>query len=357
MRNRIRNYGHWNFHVVVALVFVALTAHSARAAAVIGQPYQLQVSNTPVNDVKQAFRQPDTIPFPPDNLYTPEKFRLGRALFFDPRLSRSGAFSCSSCHSPALAFGDAASRSIGANHTVSAHRSPSIINVAWNDTTMWDGRFESLETQALAVLAAPGVLDTSVVQAAEQLTAISGYRQMFEAAFPGRPIDGTTIGQAIATYERTVVSKPASFDAWIAGDETAISGAAKNGFAVFTGKAHCAVCHSGPNLTDNGFHDIGLTGSDIGRGRLFPTVPTMQFAYKTPGLREIDRRAPYMHDGSLPTLSTVVEYYDSGGLVRTSGVSAIQPLDLTSAEKADLVAFLQTLSSPSRSASPSGLPR
>jgi cytochrome c peroxidase len=154
-----------------------------------------------------------------------------------------------------------------------------------------------------------------------------------------------TLAQAIATYERTVVSERAPFDAWIEGNEKAISEEAKRGFAVFNGKAQCAACHEGWNFTNEGFQDIGLPSTDVGRGEYLPGVIKMQHAFKTPGLREITRRGPFMHDGSLATLEAVIDHYDHAGVDRPSRSDLMRPLELTAQDKTDLIAFLKTLTS------------
>jgi cytochrome c peroxidase len=178
-----------------------------------------------------------------------------------------------------------------------------------------------------------------------RLATIPEYKPMFEATFPGEGMSPKTLAKAIATYERTIVSERAPFDAWIEGDEKAISEEAKRGFVVFNGKAQCAACHEGWNFTNDGFQDIGLPSQDIGRGEYLPGVIKMKHAFKTPGLREIARRSPYMHDGSLATLEAVVEHYDHGGVERESRSDLMKPLGLSAQEKADLVAFMKTLSS------------
>jgi cytochrome c peroxidase len=155
-----------------------------------------------------------------------------------------------------------------------------------------------------------------------------------------------TLAKAIATYERTIVSEWAPFDAWIGGDEKAISDEAKRGFEVFNGKAQCSSCHEGWNFTNEGFQDIGLPSEDVGRGKFLPDIVKMQHAFKTPSLREITRRSPYMHDGSLATLEQVVDHYDGGGVDRPSRSDLMRPLHLTAQEKSDLVAFMKSLTSP-----------
>src|SRR5262249_37542675 len=151
-----------------------------------------------------------------------------------------------------------------------------------------------------------------------RLKNIPEYPPMFTAAFPNTGITAEAIAKPIATYERTVVSGRAPFDAWIEGDEKAVSAEAVRGFMSFNLNAQCSSCHSGGNFTDDSFHDIGLPGDDMGRGKFLPDVVKMHRAFKTPGLREITRRGPYMRDGSVATLEAVIEHYDNGGIDRPS---------------------------------------
>jgi cytochrome c peroxidase len=191
-----------------------------------------------------------------------------------------------------------------------------------------------------------------------RLSAIPGYLELFELAFGEREVTRRKIELALATFERTITARNSPFDRWIAGDNNAIGLAAKRGFQVFTGKGHCSACHSGPSLTDGSFHDIGTAkNDDIGRGRLFLTSVKLQYAFKTPTLRDVARRAPYMHDGSIATLEEVITLYDQGGIDRPSRSPLIGPLSLTADEKTDLLAFLQTLSESASSATVPILPR
>jgi cytochrome c peroxidase len=308
------------------------------------------VGSLPTNEARSTWRpkyvRPSTIPFPADNAYTKDRALLGKTLFFDPRLSRSHATSCASCHNPGFAWGDALPKGIGFGMKQLGRHSPTILNTAWADLLFWDGRADSLEAQALGPIASPGEMNMPLEQLIETVNNIPGYKPLFERAYPGAPIDAKTIARAIATFERTVVSAPAPFDKWVEGDRSAISGEAKRGFDVFNGKARCAQCHSGWNFTDNGFHDIGIKGDDRGRGAKLP-LEAMQYAFKTPTLRNADLRAPYMHDGSEVDLAQVIAFYDKGGdEKRPSLDSDIIPLHLSESEKHDLLAFLKTLTSP-----------
>ena len=168
---------------------------------------------------------------------------------------------------------------------------------------------------------------------------------LFDQAFPGQPISGETIGKAIATFERTIVSDIAPFDRWVAGKENAISPSAKRGFVLFNEKAACVKCHTGWNFTNGSYADTGLPSTDEGRGK-FENNKYLKFTFKTPTLRNISRRHYYMHDGSLTSLRDVVEDYDVGGRVKRDDFQLfLKPLKLTEQEKSDLLSFLETLTS------------
>jgi cytochrome c peroxidase len=297
-------------------------------------------------ELMQLYQRPESIPFPTANPYSEAKDKLGRLLFFDPILSGSRNVSCASCHNPGLAWADG--RKLAAAAGQMELHTPTLIDVAWVPVLGWDGKYRTLESVAFGPLLSPLNMNNTEPQIIGRLEAIPGYVQAFAKAFP----DGKTeakitrphIEQAIATFERTILATRAPFDRWIAGDETAISEAAKHGFDLFNGKAACADCHQGPSFTDFSFHDIGIArADDIGRARLFPTSLKLQHAFKVPTLRDVARRAPFMHDGSLPTLEAVVDEYNTGGIDRPSRSSLIHPLGLTEDEKRDLIAFLNTL--------------
>lgn len=185
------------------------------------------------------------------------------------------------------------------------------------------------------------------------------YAVAFTAAFPAErdPVTLDNLAKALATFERGIVSAQAPFDAWIAGDEAAISETAKRGFMLFNGKAKCAACHSGWRFSDGSFHDTGLDDPDEGRGKFLSGMVVMQNAFKTVGLRNIARRAPFMHNGSLKTLGDVVDFYNDRFVRRESLSDEIKPLNLTSDEKADLLAFLDTLTSDDPPVAIPNLPR
>lgn len=334
--------------VAIATIGLFGLASKSFGAAVIGETRKVgieQKAPAGVDTMKALYRRPTSIPFPKDNPYTPQKLVLGKKLYFDTRISVSSAQSCASCHSPAFGWADGLPVGVGFGMAQLGRHSPTIINAAWGAIFMWDGRLANLEEQALGPIQSPGEMNMPIDKLIERLNTIPEYKPLFAAAFPGEAISPKTLAKAIATYERTVVSQRAPFDDWIEGNEKAISEEAKRGFALFNTKAKCSSCHEGWNFTNDGFQDIGLPSDDIGRGKFVPGVVKMEHAFKTPGLREIGRRSPYMHDGSLTTLAQVVDHYDHGGVERPSRSDLMAPLGLTAQEKADLVAFLNTLNS------------
>jgi cytochrome c peroxidase len=296
--------------------------------------------------LKAKFRWPATVPFPSDNPYSDEKRTLGEALFNDPRLSASGTISCAACHDRGKGFADGRERSIGAGKRPLARHTPTLWNLAWAAHVFWDGRARSLEEQVAGPMESLDEMGQSMAVAVRRLTEDAALMAAFAKAFPETPeISRETVAKAIAAYERTLVSPPTRFDRWIEGDTSALGAGEIAGFRLFTGKAGCANCHSGFALTDYGFHDIGLPDEDRGRGAVL-RLEAAEHAFKTPGLREIGRSAPYMHDGSLKSLDQVIRHYARGIVRRPTLSKDLRPrIALTARERADLLAFLGTLDS------------
>ena len=279
-------------------------------------------------------------------------------LFFDPLLSRSQTRACATCHNPSLSWSDGLPRAVGEDPKGLPIRSPTLIDVAFFEPLGWDGKFKSLESVAFGPILNPANMNMTEPELIARLSAIPGYVDAFTSAFGDGAITRPRIEASLATFERSIVAGEAPFDRWIKGDDSAISAAAQEGFRLFTGKARCASCHSGPSFSDGSFQDIGTAKDhDIGRGRFFPTSAKLRFAFKTPTLRDVARRAPYMHDGSVATLDDVIELYNKGGVDRPSRSPDIKPLSLTAREKYDLIAFLQTLTASSPVPAGPRLPR
>lgn len=283
------------------------------------------------------------VKIPADNPMSEEKIALGKQLYFDPRLSVDNTISCASCHDPAKGWSNGEQFATGIKGQKGGRNSPTVLNAAYNRFQFWDGRSGSLEEQALGPIQNPIEMGENIDNVVKKLNAIEGYKQQFQKVF-GTDATADGIAKAIAAYERTVLTGNAPYDKFKAGDESALSESAHRGMKLFFGKASCSSCHTGSNFTDNAFHNIGVGTEaetpDIGRAEL-SKLSGDTGSFKTAGLRDIARSAPYMHDGSLKTLEEVVDYYNKGGVPNNHLDEEIFPLKLTDEEKRDLVTFLK----------------
>jgi cytochrome c peroxidase len=287
------------------------------------------------------------VPFPEDNPPTRGKVDLGRQLFFDPRLSSNESISCGSCHIPEQAFTDneTTSRSLGGNK--GTRNTPTVINAAFQPYQFWDGRASSLEDQALLPLENPGEMGSSIPSVLDRLNQAPQYRDAFRRVF-GSSATRQNLAQALASFERTILSGNSAYDQYVAGHATALSPKAAEGMKLFEGKAHCRLCHQGYNFSDGVFHNLGVGWdgtrfADEGRRAVTGIVKDLG-AFKTPTLRQVAQTAPFMHDGSLANLEAVVDFYDRGGQPNPHLDPLVQPLRLTAEEKEALVEFLRSLS-------------
>lgn len=293
--------------------------------------------------LSQTFEE---LPEPPK----PETVRLGRWLFYDKRLSKDGTVACATCHRPENAFSEPTPVSTGIAGQKGGRKAPSFTNQAWTiyPNFFWDGRADSLEAQAVGPIANPiemGHTHEAVVAALQQ----TSYTKYFQQAFGSPEITIQKVAKAIADYERTRVSGNSVADKMADGDETAGNEQIKQGKALFFGKAECNQCHLGQNFTDSLFHNLGIgwdeskkAFKDEGRSAISKKKEDTG-AFKTPGLRDITKHAPYMHDGSIATLKEVVQHYNKGGNKNPYLSPKIRPLNLTDAEVDAVVAFMQAL--------------
>jgi cytochrome c peroxidase len=292
------------------------------------------------------------ITWPSDNPYSLEKVQLGKLLYFDKRLSADGTIACATCHDPKFAFTDGAPVSTGIRGQKGGRSAPTVINRAWSLAQFWDGRAPTLEAQALGPMENPIEMGNTHTAIAERVRGIPGYQPLFEAAFRNDAEKGTDVvtiervAKAITTFERTVMSGNSPYDRWKAGQRGAMTATAVRGYHVFR-QAQCDACHEGANFTSNMYANIGIgidkPEPDVGRHEVTKD-PADWGAFKTPTLREVEHTGPYMHDGSLKTLEEVVDYYDKGGTANRNLDSHIKQRHLTAQQKADLVAFLKSLS-------------
>ena len=287
------------------------------------------------------------VPAPDANPLTREKVELGRRLFFWPGLSRDRTLSCGGCHQPERAFTDGRAGAVGVRGQVSARRTPPILNRAWGRSFFWDGRAPTLEDQVLQPIVNPREMDLKLEEIAPRVRADRALALGMRAVF-GREAETADVAQALASYVRSILAGGSPYDRYVAGNRGALTPVQRQGLLLFRGKANCVACHLGPNLTDEAFHNTGTGWRDGGwrdNGRYDVTGEEAdRGAFKTPGLREVARVAPYMHDGSLGTLEEVVDFYDQGGRANPNLDPEMRKLDLTAGEKRALVEFLQSLS-------------
>jgi cytochrome c peroxidase len=298
--------------------------------------------------------------FPSDNPPREAVVTLGRKLFFDKRLSRKNTVSCATCHDPNYGFADRHSVSVGSEGRSGSRNSPSVLNSAFVEPLMWDGKPKTLEGQSFLPFESREELDLPVNEAVAKLKR-QGYAEEFKAVF-GREINRDDLSKALANYQRSLLAGNSPFDRFLfLKDEKAVPEAAKRGFETFL-RVKCDECHlvMTPGLhpfglkmalfTDNKFHNLGVgtDGTQPDPGRYAVTgVPSDWGAFKTPNLRNVALTAPYFHDGSATTLMQVIEHYERGGKANKYLDRAIRPLVLTPEEKQDLVAFLESLTSSS----------
>jgi cytochrome c peroxidase len=283
---------------------------------------------------------------------------LGQRLFFDGRLSRSGTTACASCHQPDYAFAEPRRASISDNGGRGRRNAPSLINVGFLPILMWDGRFRTLEQQALGPFDR-GEMGISVEQAVYRLNADPDYVHLFHRAF-GLPPTADGMARALAAFQRTLVSGESRIEHFLrTGDSTVLSSLERDGLTIFDTRAACSSCHhlGAPGahfwdhapllLSDFRFHNLGIgyeSGqfTDLGRYAVSRNERDLG-AFRTPSLRNLARTGPYMHDGSLTTLEDVVAFYDAGGRPNPNLSPLIRPLFLSDYERAALVAFLRAL--------------
>jgi cytochrome c peroxidase len=321
---------------------LALALGVATLAAVTA-PSPTAAEGRALSLLKQAYAPPLGVPFPDDNPYSPAKQELGRRLFHEPALSGDGSFACATCHDPGRGFTDGLRLGHGVPGQELPRHTPTLWNLAWAPALFWDGHADSLEHQARGPIENPIEMAQPLAQGVAKLAADPAWRQSFAGAFSEAPtVDESNLLAALATYERTLVSPPTRFDRWVGGDRAALAAAEIQGFLLFNGKAGCAACHAGWAFTDHAFHDIGLPGIDPGRGRAIG-LPAADHAFKTPGLRELARTAPYMHDGRFATLDEVLDHYAGGIVDRPTLSPDLRRLVLTATERSQLLAFLATL--------------
>ena len=311
-------------------------------------------------DIEPLAALPEQPDFPANNPFSEAKAALGKRLFFDPRLSASNQIACASCHDPSLGWADGRHKAVGQDRQIGPMNTPTVLNAGFKNRLFWDGRAPDLETQVRASWSNPIEMAADPVQAARQLGSVSGYAPLFAEAYGDSEVTVARIEQAIATFMRTLNTPNTRFDRFMRGERDTFTVAEIRGLDLFRGKANCVRCHNGALLSDGEFHHLGTSVHGIGNylGRYRETgAPEDVGAFQTPGLRNIGRTAPYMHNGFGEgiDLRSLLALYNMGWwqnappgektrdvpLARLSPL--IEPLGLTADDMDDLEAFLRTL--------------
>lgn len=341
-------------------------AEYEKQAAELREIYSNPPSEWPKPDLDEGIEHRELgklppVTYPADNPYSKAKADLGKTLFFDARLSGSGQMACVSCHDSDLGWGDGRTVSFGHKVQSLKRNSPSIFNSAYGTSFFWDGRAASLEEQSMMPIAAQDEMHSSPEDAAQRIAEVPGYKPLFEAAFGTPEVTANRIAKALATFQRTIVGGSSKFDYFLNGRKNALTDSQIRGLHIFRTVGRCLNCHNGPEMTDHKFHNEGLTfygrpGEDLGR-YLATKDPQDVGKFKTPGLRNISRSAPYMHTGGFD-IDEVVNFYNGGGMdpkpraehkndpLFPKKSPILRPLNLNKQDLEDLKDFLESLAEP-----------
>ena len=335
---------------------------AALAGSLQGAPAAGQGAPPVARDVQAAGprRVPDSLPATlpvgvpyglPEDLFerepsTEAALGLGRALFFDPILSQDRTVACSSCHDPRFGFSDPVARSVGIGGQLTQRNAPTLFNRALGESFFWDGRATSLEEQVLMPISNETEMGPALEPILQRLRADAGYAQRFREALGGEPSQ-QRLAVALAAFVRRLTHANSAVDRFRKGEYGVLSDDARAGMWIFESSGRCWKCHSGPNFSDESFHNTGIgvrSGiAELGRFEV-SGVEAERGAFKTPTLRGLSATAPYMHDGSLASLAEVVEFYRQGGHPNPDLDEELAPLELTERGARSLVAFLEALS-------------
>jgi cytochrome c peroxidase len=284
------------------------------------------------------------MPIPSDNQLTEAKVALGRALFFDKRLSKTDNVSCATCHVPQFAFTDRKTVSEGVNGGKTMRNAPSLLNVGYQPTFMFDAHIPTLEQQVIVPIQEHVEMDMKMKDLIEKLKSIPSYQDQAKKIF-GRDFDAYVLTRSISAFERTLISQNSRFDQYMHGDKKVLTKDEIEGYRLFSKKLYCTTCHAYPSFTTNKAENNGLYakyGEDQGRFRIHNDSSDIG-KFKVPSLRNVELTFPYMHDGSLRMLEEVISHYESGGKGHVNQHESIKPFSLNELERKQLVSFLRCL--------------
>jgi len=326
--------GSVGYRLLIAGAFGFLFACGKEEAPMIGTEYVLRVP--------KGFPNPE---IPTDNALTPERIALGKRLFYDPVLSKDSTRSCASCHHPQFAFSDTTAVSLGVENRAGTRNSSSLANVAYQKKLLREGGVPTLEMQILVPIQEHNEFDFNILLVAERLNRMPEYVALAEAAYDRAP-NPFVITRAIAAFQRTLLSGNSPYDQWFfQGITTAVPESSKRGYDLFQSeRLACGKCHEGFLFTNQTFANNGLyeVYPDSGRIRL-TGLEADRALFKVPSLRNVALTAPYMHDGNIPTLDAMIDHYQTGGKPHSNKSLLLRPFTLTMQDRADLLAFLNSL--------------
>ncbi|MFT5820934.1 MAG: cytochrome c peroxidase [Crocinitomix sp.] len=297
-----------------------------------------------VSDYKQEIPKGFPVPLVAEgNVLTQARIDLGRMLFYDPILSIDSSISCASCHNQALAFADDRTISPGVEGRLAMRNAPTLANVAYSPTLLFDGHLKNLEMQILVPIAEHAEMAFNIVEISKLLKQDSTYVKMSNEAYNRKP-DAFVITRAISAFERTLISGNSKYDQQVHQGRNVMNKSEKRGMDLFFNQLNCVQCHSGFNFTNytttnNGLYEVY---ADSGRQRV-TKLESDRAVFKIPTLRNIALTAPYMHDGSIATLEEVIAHYKTGGAKHKNKSDKLKPFDLSEAEMSDLIHFLNCL--------------
>lgn len=311
--------------------------------------------------------------YPKENPFSAEKEKLGKILFFDPRLSSSKQIACASCHDPELGWGDGKRVAYGHDRQNGKRNAMTIINTAFYEKLFWDGRANSLEHQSGFPVADHVEMNMDINEMVKNINQIEGYKPLFKLAYGTEEINLDKIQKAIATFERSIVSTNSRFDSFVKGNAKMLKDDEVVGLHLFRTKARCINCHNTPLFSDNKFHNDGqaLLGSKFEDLGLYNVTKDLKDVGKmrTPSLRETNITGPWMHHGNFPSLKDVVEFYDLGNPIaqqrslkvadslKAPKSAMLRKLNLTLKEREQVEAFLKSISTSVNKINPPILPK
>ena len=359
------------FLTLITITVIMLSWATSKTVAVLRTSedslrnlYARQVAEWPKPDIDPDIRYQELSALPYDSSWLKvdkdPKVKLGQILFFDPRLSSSDQISCSSCHDPEIAWGDARRVSLGNDHLEGSRNTMSLLNVGTRSSFFWDGRSKSLEDQATSPLGAHHEMNMETGALAEKIARIEGYKPLFEKAYGSSTVSLEKIISAITSFETIIKSRQSRFDQFVNGKYNAMTDQEIKGLHLFRGKARCMNCHNGTYFTDEQFHNIGLTYygrkyEDLGLYNVTKLAKDVG-KFKTPSLRDVVKTGPWMHNGLFDDLTGIINIYNSGMHMLDDKAKdksdtlypktdpILKPLQLKADEKQALVAFLEAIS-------------